>query len=505
MAAGASASTPAQAGPLLDYIRNYDLNDYALGVSISWGQSPYATASNSTFAYPYLTSFRHSALTDDWLVLRDGDIGARWVSPGGWEFGAVARVNTLGLGDADPAFVRGLDERQWTLEAGPMIGWRGWPVHVNFKAYAELLGRRDGYPAELSISLPAEHARGWIVPSIDLLYQNQDYNRYYFGVTPAEAISGRPAYDPAASLGWRLKARLGYRIADNWLLSTTVAWESLGDEITASPLVDRDSLWSASIGVAYDVDLFQPRDGPGAKLEPRPFELRLGAFRDQVDTRIVRTAATANASQSIDVEEVFGAAEDSTLLQVDAVYRIGNYHRLHVGHFSIGRRSTATLDDDVEFGDLVIPAGTEVAVRADLSTLVFTYSYSLMRDAQKELGLTFGVHNSTSTVALRAEPIGADASRLRATLPVIGLHGSVSLGADMHLGARLQIFRMDADRFEGLLNFATLELGRRFGESISVGIGYNYYGMKLTSSNDDLRGRIEVRHQGPVLYLGANF
>ena len=64
------ASGSANAGPLLDYIRNYDLNDYALGVSLSVSQHPYAGASNSTIAYPYLTSFTHSAFTDDWLLIR---------------------------------------------------------------------------------------------------------------------------------------------------------------------------------------------------------------------------------------------------------------------------------------------------------------------------------------------------------------------------------------------------------------------------------------------------
>ncbi len=54
-------SENASAGRLLDYIRDYDLNDYALGVSLSLGETPYTGADNSAFAYPYLTSFRDSA------------------------------------------------------------------------------------------------------------------------------------------------------------------------------------------------------------------------------------------------------------------------------------------------------------------------------------------------------------------------------------------------------------------------------------------------------------
>ena len=92
----------AVAGPLLDYIRTYDLNDYAFGIAIAVEENPYTGAETGTFAYPYLTSFRDSALTNDWLLVRDGDVGLRWISEDGdWELGAVARLQTLGLGNSD--------------------------------------------------------------------------------------------------------------------------------------------------------------------------------------------------------------------------------------------------------------------------------------------------------------------------------------------------------------------------------------------------------------------
>ena len=86
----------AHAGSVLDYIRNYDLNDYSLGIAYSVGDSPYQGVGSSGFAYPYLTSFRHNAFTDDWLILSSGDVGVRWVNDAGWVLGAVARIRTEG-------------------------------------------------------------------------------------------------------------------------------------------------------------------------------------------------------------------------------------------------------------------------------------------------------------------------------------------------------------------------------------------------------------------------
>jgi hypothetical protein len=57
---------------VLDCIRIYDLNDYGFGVAVSTEQNPYIGARNGTIAYPYLTSFRDSAFTDGWFMIRDG-------------------------------------------------------------------------------------------------------------------------------------------------------------------------------------------------------------------------------------------------------------------------------------------------------------------------------------------------------------------------------------------------------------------------------------------------
>ena len=54
-------------------------------------------------------------------------------------------------------------------------------------------------------------------------------------------------------------------------------------------------------------------------------------------------------------------------------------------------------------------------------------------------------------------------------------------------------------------NYASLEFQRRFGETFSVGVAYNYYEMKLDSRDDDLTGVIQVRHHGPVLFISAGF
>ena len=487
---------------MLDYIRDYDLNDYALGIGISAAQNPYLGAESGTYAYPLLTSFRHPSMTDDWLLIRDGELGFRWVTDNGWELGAIGRVQTLGLGDLQTDELLGVADKKWALELGPTIGWRGWPIHLGMTAYVEPTDRHDGVVTQLAATYPVEWERGYFVPSVELIHQTADYSDYYYSVSNAEALPGRPAYSPGAATNTAIRLRAGYALSDRWLLTATLGAEFLDSTITNSPIVNRDRIVSGSVAVAYNADVFQPRDYDRAAPAAPQFDVRIAAFADRIDTKVARDTSDGVPGFETDIEDFLGASDDETVLQVDAGVRFGHYHRLEFGYFELGRNSATTLIDDLTFGDEVFPAGTEIDVDTDLSVFRVGYAYSLIRNAQLELGVMAGVHLVSLETDIAAGTTNQRArSRAGTPLPVIGAHGAVFLGEKTTLGAKLQVFRTDFDRFEGSLNYATLDLQRRIAGSLSIGIGYNYYGMRLNSRDPDVNGYLKIRHHGPTAFL----
>jgi len=490
----------------LDYLRNYDLNDYALGVSISGSQNPYVGGENSIIAYPVLTSFRDSAFTDDWLLIRDGDVGIRWVSENAWELGLVGRIQTLGFGTSDSPLLLGLDDRKWGLELAPIVGYRGWPVHINFKTYTEVFDHHSGWISQLAFSLPHETDNGYLVPSIELIRQDEDYANYYYGVSPTESNLLRPAYSAESALNTALKLRWGYALTDKWLLYGSIGLEFLDSEIGNSPIVNRDEIFSARISVAYNSNIFQPRvsDSPAAQ-KPK-FEFRFGAFNDSIDSTIVRDSSAGIIGTDIDIEDFLGLPDNETLFHFDAIYRIARYHRLELGYLASSRSGQTTLPIDLDFGDQQFPAGTTVNSRFETRILRVGYAYSLIHDAQKEVGIMGGLHFSKFSTEINAIATGQnELANAHTPLPVIGVHGSVALGEKSTLGARIQFFRMDFHRYEGSLNFATLDWQRRFGDTFSAGLAYNYYALNLDSRDNDVRGSLEIRHYGPELFLTMGF
>ena len=493
---------------MLDYIRNYDLNDYALGLAYSVSETPYAGADSRGFAYPTLTSFRHNAFTDDWLILADGNVGTRWVNDTGWVLGLVVRVRTEGTDSTLLDELADIDVRKWTVEAAPLVGWRGWPVHFEVKRYHEIFSDYGGPTTELKVSFPREHDWGWFVPSVTLLENSADHNRYYYGVSDSEAQvnPGLEPYDPGSSLNVKARISAGYAINDRWLLSVSLNHEWLGPEISSSPIVDRKSIWSGNVGIAYNNDVFRGRDYVGESFGGPGFEFRMGIYRNRTDSAIVQRPANGRGQEEVDVEDVLGVNQRKSIAHFEGVFRFAHFHRIEIGHFELGRESATTLLTDVRLGDEIFPAGTAIEVAADLRVTRVAYGFSLMNDAQKELGVLAGVHITNYRATVNAPESGQRAeTSINTPLPVIGAYGSVALGANTDLHAGLQLFRMEFDHYSGSLNNLYLGVTHYLGDFIGAGIGYNIYLMNLDSPDEDLRGSLKLRHHGPIVFASFRF
>jgi outer membrane scaffolding protein for murein synthesis (MipA/OmpV family) len=496
----------AAAGRWLDFLRSYDMNDYSLGVAVSSSQNPFIGGENSVIAYPYLTSFTHPSMTDGWFLIRDGGYGIRWITDNDWELGVIARVETLGLGNSDAEELIGVADRKWAIELGPTIGYRRWPIHINWTHWAEVTDRHGGFASTVAFSYPMQFDWGFVVPRIDAIYESSEHTNYYFSVSDAEATPTRPAYTPGSSWSTEAQVRVGYEIGQKWLLSATVGVEMLGSEITDSPIVGRDHSWFGNIGLAYKADIFNPTAFDNYSRQLPTFDIRVGAFFSNINTKVTRDTVDGVPGFEVDLEDILDAPDEETAIEVDAIWRIGAHHRFELGYFELVRDSTTTLQDDLEFGDQVFPAGTEIRSRIDYSSLRFGYTFYLMRDSQKELGIMAGLHLTELDTNIVADGTPqVERSKSSTPLPVIGLNGAVFLGDKTALRARIHIFRTDFDQHEGSLNYAALDLEHRFSDLVSVGVGYNFYGVKLSSSDDGLNGNLNIRHHGPVLFASIGF
>ncbi len=497
-------ATPASAG-FLDFIREYDLNDYAFGVSVSVSQTPFEGAGSTILSYPYLTSFEHPAFTNDWLLFSDGDAGVRYVAENGFVIGAVGRLNGGGFGTDVQENLTGLRTREWTAELGALLGWRYWPVHAQLKSYADVLQRHDGSVTEFGLSYPRQYGWGYVVPSIEAIYQSSAYNRYYFGITEPETRPGRPVYTPAGDFNYRLRLRTGIQLSNRWLLSLTVAAESLGDEVTNSPIVGRDTIYSYDVGLAYNADIFNPRDFPYLNVDDSKVELRMGAFWDNIDSEVQLAGEDGIPGDRFDLEKD-GNADDSKLVgQVELIVRLGNYHRLDFGAFQLSRDTSGVAAGDFFLGPVPIMEGDSFFVDSSFRTIQATYGYSFMRDSQKELAIGGGLHRTRFVFDIETGNGSSERVSGDAILPVIRAAGSVSLGLNWMVEANLHFYRSVFDNYDGYMISGNLDASRRISRNARIGGSFRLYLLDLESTIPQFNGTYRALHYGPALFVSVGF
>jgi outer membrane protein len=172
-----------------------------------------------------------------------------------WEARGIARVRFEGYEEDDSRYLRGMEEREWTLELGGSLSRGLGEGRVTADVTADVLNKHKGYEARLSYNYDfraAANIRDLLVtPSIGVTYRSSRLNDYYYGVQSAEAIPGRPEYKVGDSVGLMTALRLNYRFSRRWSTMGMASLQWLGKEITDSPIVEKNYRLGFLLGIIY--------------------------------------------------------------------------------------------------------------------------------------------------------------------------------------------------------------------------------------------------------------
>ncbi|NML18544.1 MipA/OmpV family protein [Azohydromonas caseinilytica] len=157
---------------------------------------------------------------------------------------------------------RGMEDLPPIVEFGPNVNWtlgrgQGWKLDLRLPVRAALgvgsNGGFKGWVATPQLNLDLTDLRGWRVGvAAAAIAQDRRYNELFYGVSPAEAAPGRPAYRPGGgAAGGYLLGAVSRRV-DNWWLGGFLRWDSLrGASFLDSPLVRQREHWSVGVAVSW--------------------------------------------------------------------------------------------------------------------------------------------------------------------------------------------------------------------------------------------------------------
>src|SRR5690242_2967765 len=140
-----------------------------------------------------------------------------------FSLGVSPQFNRLKASDSPQ--LAGIQTRQWSLDGGANLDLFGDWGRFNVGVAHDLLDRNNGSSANLGYHY-GFHLGGWTLsPGLGLRWESANLVNYYYGVSPAEAIPGRPAYSPGAATDPFVDISLSTAISEHWQFRSFLRYE----------------------------------------------------------------------------------------------------------------------------------------------------------------------------------------------------------------------------------------------------------------------------------------
>ena len=185
---------------------------------------------------------------------RGSTIGWDFLNSNVMEAAIIGEILNDGYESSDSNFLTGMSDRDASFAVGGHLVWQPDNLGLKLAAVADMADNSDGTQVRSEVFY-AHRTGDWMFkPYASIVWQDEDYNDYYYGVRAREAIPaiGRRAYSADSDFNYRFGAVAVYQKKTSpWMYIGGLRYDLLGDEIDDSPIVDDDTELTAVLGVAY--------------------------------------------------------------------------------------------------------------------------------------------------------------------------------------------------------------------------------------------------------------
>lgn len=211
----------------------------------------------------------------------------------------------------------------------------------------------------------------------------------------------------------------------------------------------------------------------------------------------------------IDFSETFGFTTSDETGSAEFGWRFGEKWMLRGQYFRVEDKSTATLEEDVEWGGVVFNQGTSIAAGADFQITRLFFGYRFKSAPNWEFGAGLGIHmlDISAFINGNASIDGVDVgfreerASISQPLPNFGAWYVHALSPKWVATARVDWLRAKVGDYDGGIVNAAVSVGYAFNDHFGIGLAYNYFEIDVRVSDSEWSGRINSRFNGPYLSL----
>jgi hypothetical protein len=217
-------------------------------------------------------------------------------------------------------------------------------------------------------------------------------------------------------------------------------------------------------------------------------------------------SGTGVVGTPLSAERDLGLSNQAYQPRFELMFRLRPRHRVRVNFFDLRRNGSTVLDSTILYGDQAFQVGRPLQSTLNWRQMDITYTYSFLRGDRYELGAGLGVH-LLEAEAIAQEPGTSLRSDYNQAGPfaTLALDGSYLIARHWSFNARANYMHLTVRNFTGELEDYHADVQYRWRRNFAVGAGYDYSQAQVDIRNRDPSGIVQLRINGPQLFLRVSY
>ncbi len=242
------------------------------------------------------------------------------------------------------------------------------------------------------------------------------------------------------------------------------------------------------------------------------FTLNIGSFITTINTNA--KASGDAGGEEVDLEDDLGLRPDIGEFRLSAEWRLARKHALTFGYWATRREAETTLEEDIEWNDVIYPASVTLRAESGYDNFKLGYRYSFVNNGTVDFGASIGLSVLMFDIALEGEaeiigpggPVGTEQRReeedLIAPVPVVGLNVEWALRPRLFLRGGVEYFKANYQEYTGELIDGAVGLDWFPWKHVGFGAAYNYVDVTVTREGDVIDElSVDYNYDGVFAYL----
>ena len=239
------------------------------------------------------------------------------------------------------------------------------------------------------------------------------------------------------------------------------------------------------------------------------FQLSLGAFRPKKEI-------TLSLSNGRNFTEEIERKDTESTPSFTFRWRYTDNWSLWGQYWDVSTGASAVLEDDIEFDEGTLLAGSGIGMKIETSVLRMFFGRSFFKKPQSEWGAGAGLHWMESKVSLSLnvdtdppnDDWDLDETRTISAgvpLPNLGVWYMYSWSPKWITTFRLDFLDIEIDDYSGAMFNASAGVNYQFSEHFGIGLALNGFKLEAEQDSPGEKFKLETTQVGPFLSLTANW